>query len=45
MTYTFTLLAWNGVIFNAMLYWVNRGFEDPVEAFAAQLTELTFRKR
>ena len=39
--YRLKTLAWNGIIFNAILYWANRGFEDPIEEFAAQLTELT----
>ena len=39
--YKLKTLAWNGIIFNAILYWANRGFEDPVDVLAAQLTELT----
>lgn len=39
--YKLKTLAWNGIIFNAILYWANRGFEDPIEVLAAQLTELT----
>ena len=39
--YKLKTLAWNGIIFNAILYWANRGFENPIDVFAAQLTELT----
>ena len=39
--YKLKTLAWNGIIFNAILYWANRGFEDPGDVLAAQLTELT----
>jgi len=39
--YKLKTLAWNGIIFNAVLYWANRGFEDSIDVFAAQLTELT----
>ena len=39
--YKLKTLAWNGIIFNAILYWANRGFEDTIEALAVQLTELT----
>ena len=39
--YKLKTLAWNGIIFNAILYWANRGFEDTIEALAFQLTELT----
>ena len=35
------ILAWNGIIFNAVLYWANRDFKDPLETFASQMTELT----
>ena len=36
--YKLKTLAWNGIIFNAILYWANRGFEDPIDVFAAQMT-------
>ena len=39
--YRLKTLAWNGIIFNAVLYWANRDFKDPIEVLAAQLTELT----
>ena len=39
--YKLKTLAWNGIIFNAILYWANRGFKDPIEIFAVQMTELT----
>lgn len=39
--YKLKTLAWNGIIFNAVLYWANRDFKDPIEVLAAQLTELT----
>ena len=39
--YKLKTLAWNGIIFNAILYWANRGFEDPIDVLAAQMTELT----
>ena len=39
--YKLKTLAWNGIIFNAILYWANRYFKDPIEVLAAQLTELT----
>jgi ACT domain-containing protein len=39
--YKLKTLAWNGIIFNAILYWANRGFENPIDVLAAQLTELT----
>lgn len=35
------ILAWNGIIFNAVLYWANRDFKDPLETLASQLTDLT----
>lgn len=34
-------LAWNGIIFNEILYWAKQGFVQPPEQLAAKLTDLT----
>ena len=35
------IMAWNGIIFNGVLYWVEQGFAGDLDELAAQLTELT----
>ena len=35
------LAAWNGVIFNCILWWANRDFADDPEELAERLTEIT----
>ncbi len=35
------LTAWNGVIFNCILWWADRGFADDPEELAKRLTEIT----
>lgn len=34
-------LAWNGIIFNEILYWAKQGFKKSPESLAKTLTELT----
>lgn len=35
------ILAWNGIVFNSILYWSANGFRDSVEDLTAELTKLT----
>lgn len=35
------LLAWNGVIFNSVLWWADQGFADDPETLANRLTQIT----
>ena len=39
--YRLRLIAWNGVIFNCILWWAERNFADDPEALSRQLTEIT----
>ena len=39
--YRLRLMAWNGVIFNCILWWAERNFADDPEALSRQLTEIT----
>ena len=39
--YRLRLTAWNGVIFNCILWWAERNFADDPEALSRQLTEIT----
>ena len=35
------IMAWNGIIFNGILYWAEQGFVGNLDDLAAQLTEIT----
>ena len=39
--YRLRLTAWNGVIFNCILWWAERNFADDPETLSRQLTEIT----
>ncbi len=39
--YKLRLMAWNGVIFNCILWWAERDFADDPEELAQRLTEIT----
>ena len=39
--YRLRLIAWNGVIFNCILWWAERNFADNPETLSRQLTEIT----
>ncbi len=39
--YKLRLMAWNGVIFNCILWWADRDFADDPEDLVGQLTEIT----
>ena len=36
-----SIMAWNGIIFNAILYWNNEGYKTPVKEYALKMTEIT----
>jgi len=33
--------SWNGIVFNCILWWAERGFRDEPESLAGQLAEIT----
>lgn len=35
------IMSWNGIVFNCILWWVERGFRDEPESLAGQLAEIT----
>ncbi len=35
------IMAWNGIIFNAILNWNNEGYKTPVKEYAKKMTEIT----
>ena len=39
--YRLRLIAWNGVIFNCILWWAERNFADDPESLSRQITEIT----
>jgi len=39
--YRLRFIAWNGVIFNCILWWAERNFADDPEALSRQITEIT----
>ena len=39
--YRLRLIAWNGVIFNCILWWAERNFSDDPESLSRQITEIT----
>lgn len=39
--YKLRIAAWNGVIFNSMLYWASHDFREDPEELSKQLTEIT----
>lgn len=35
------IIAWNGIIFNGILYWNNEGYKTPIKELAIKMTEIT----
>ncbi len=35
------IMVWNGIIFNAILYWNNEEYKTPVKEYAMRMTEIT----
>ena len=39
----FRLLAWNGIVFNSIMYWSSNEFRDSIEELTEKLTKMTIR--